>query len=309
MRIGIMAGATSGDESLDAFISSAKDFEARGFDTMWLANIFGLDAITTAALIGRETNRMALGTAVVPTYPRHPVALAQQTLTAQAACGGRFHLGIGLSHKIVIEDLLGLSYARRARHMREYLAVLAPLLRGEPAKFEGEEFRVNVSLTIPRADPVPTLIAALGDHMLRIAGQTADGTILWMTGPETIESHVEPKLRAAARDAGRPAPRIVAGLPIVLTDDVDAARKAIDETLVIYGQLPSYRAMLDKEGAAGPADVSLVGNESELDARIQRLVDIGVTDFCASIVPVGDGVAERTLDYLTSKVASRSGTS
>ena len=302
MRIGIMAGATSGNENLDAFVASARDFEARGFDTMWLANIFGLDAITTAAVIGRETDRIALGTAVVPSYPRHPVALAQQALTTQAACRGRFHLGIGLSHKIVIEDLLGLSYARRARHMREYLSVLAPLLRGEPAKFEGEEFRVDVSLTIPDVEPVPTLIAALGDHMLRIAGQKADGTILWMTGPETIESHVGPRLRAAAAEAGRPAPRIVAGLPIVLTDDVEATREAIDETLVIYGQLPSYRAMLDKEGAAGPADVSLVGNESELDAQIQRLIDVGVTDFCASIVPTADGVAERTLDYLTSKL-------
>ncbi|HEB91606.1 MAG TPA: TIGR03564 family F420-dependent LLM class oxidoreductase [Deltaproteobacteria bacterium] len=302
MRIGIMAGATSGNENLDAFVASARDFEARGFDTMWLANIFGLDAITTAAVIGRETDRIALGTAVVPSYPRHPVALAQQAVTTQAACRGRFHLGIGLSHKIVIEDLLGLSYARRARHMREYLSVLAPLLRGEPAKFEGEEFRVDVSLTIPDVEPVPTLIAALGDHMLRIAGQKADGTILWMTGPETIESHVGPRLRAAAAEAGRPAPRIVAGLPIVLTDDVEATREAIDETLVIYGQLPSYRAMLDKEGAAGPADVSLVGNESELDAQIQRLIDVGVTDFCASIVPTADGVAERTLDYLTSKL-------
>ena len=302
MRIGIIAGATGGDEGLDSLVASAKDFEARGFDTMWMANIFGLDAITAAAVIGRETKTIALGTAVVPTYPRHPTALAQQALTAQAASSGRFHLGIGLSHKVVIEDMLGLSYARRAQHMREYMAVLGPLLRGEPARFEGDEFRVNLSLTIPNAPPVPTLIAALGDHMLRIAGQTAEGTVLWMTGPDTIESHVGPRLRAAASQAERPAPRIVAGLPIVLTDDADAARKAINEILVIYGQLPSYRAMLDKEGAAGPADVALVGNEKELDAQIRRLEDVGVTDFSASIIPTGEGVAARTLDYLTSKL-------
>ncbi len=302
MRIGIMAGATGGDESLDGLVASAKNFEGRGFDTMWMANIFGIDAITAAAVIGRETERIELGTAVVPTYPRHPTALAQQALTAQTACAGRFVLGIGLSHQVVIESMLGLSYTRRARHMREYMAVLGPLLRGEPAKFEGEEYRVNLALTIPNARPVPTLLAALGEHMLRIAGQTADGTILWMTGPDTIESHVRPKLRAAATDAGRPEPRVVAGLPIVLTQNVDAARESIEKTLVIYGQLPSYRAMLDKEGAAGPADVALIGDEKALDKKIQRLRDVGVTDFCASIVPTEDGVVERTLDYLESKL-------
>ena len=302
MRIGIMAGATGGDDGLDALVASAKDFEARGFDTMWMANIFGIDAITAAAIIGRETETIGLGTAVVPTYPRHPTALAQQALTAQAASAGRFALGIGLSHKVVIEDMLGLSYARRAKHMREYMAVLGPLLRGEPAKFEGEEYRVNLALAVPGASPVPTLIAALGDHMLRIAGETAEGTILWMTGPDTIESHVGPKLRSAAADSGRPEPRIVAGLPIVLTENVDAAREAISKILVVYGQLPSYRAMLDKEGAAGPADVALVGNEKELDAQLQRLRDVGVTDFSASIAPTEDGAVERTLDYLASKL-------
>jgi 5,10-methylenetetrahydromethanopterin reductase len=302
MKIGIMAGATGGDDGLDGLVSSAKDFEARGFDTMWMANIFGIDAITAAAVIGRETETIGLGTAVVPTYPRHPTALAQQALTAQAASAGRFALGIGLSHKVVIEDMLGLSYARRAKHMREYMAVLGPLLRGEPAKFEGEEYRVNLALAVPGATPVPTLLAALGDHMLRIAGETTEGTILWMTGPDTIESHVGPKLRSAAADSGRPEPRIVAGLPIVLTENVDAAREAISKILVVYGQLPSYRAMLDKEGAAGPADVALVGNEKALDAQIQRLRDVGVTDFSAAIVPTEDGAVERTLDYLASKL-------
>jgi 5,10-methylenetetrahydromethanopterin reductase len=302
MRIGIMAGATGGDDGLDGLVASAKDFESRGFDTMWMANIFGIDAITAAAIIGRETETIRLGTAVVPTYPRHPTALAQQAVTAQVACAGRFTLGIGLSHQIVIENMLGLSYARRAKHMREYMAVLGPLLRGEPAKFEGEEYRVNLTLAVPGAQPVPVLLAALGDHMLRIAGETADGTILWMTGPDTIENHVGPKLRAAASKAGRSEARIVAGLPIVLTENVDSAREVIAKSLVIYGQLPSYRAMLDKEGAAGPADVALVGDEKELDKQIQRLQDIGVTDFSAAIVPSEAGAVERTLDYLASKL-------
>ncbi len=269
---------------------------------MWMANIFGIDAITAAAIIGRETEKIKIGTAVVPTYPRHPTALAQQVLTTQAACSGRFNLGIGLSHQIVIETMLGLSYERRAKHMREYLAVLGPLLRGEPCKFEGDEYRVNLSLTIPIDEPVQTLVAALGDHMLRISGESTDGTILWMTGPDTIESHVGPKLREAASAAGRAEPRIVCGLPIVLTQNADAARTAIGESLVIYGQLPSYRAMLDKEGAAGPADVAIVGDEKTLDAELKRLADIGVTDFSAAISATEEGATERTLDYLASKL-------
>ena len=267
MRIGTMLGATGADSGLDQLVTKAQDLEARGFDSIWLANIFSFDAITTAAILGRETKRIELGTAVVPTYPRHPSAIAQQTLTTQSACSGRFALGIGLSHQIVIENMLGLSYARRAKHMREYLAVLGPLLRGEAVAFAGEEYRVNLTLNVPGATPVPVLIAALGDQMLKIAGESSAGTILWMTGPETVESHIRPKLAAAARDAGRPEPRIVAGLPIVFTRDADAVRETIGKMLAMYGQLPSYRAMLDKEGAAGPADLALVGDEKTLDAR------------------------------------------
>ena len=177
-----------------------------------------------------------------------------------------------------------------------------PLLRGEPVKFEGEEYRVNLGLDVPNATPVPLLIAALGDQMLRIAGRDADGSILWMTGPETIESHIGPKLRAAASTAGRAAPRIVAGLPIVLTNDADAVRERIGKMLVMYGQLPSYRAMLDKEGVSGPEEVAIVGDESSLDAAMARLRDIGVTDFDASIIPAEDGAVERTLDFLASRL-------
>ncbi len=302
MRIGIMSGATAGPGGLDELVGQAQDLEARGFATLWLANIFGIDAVTAMAVIGRETQRIELGTAVVPSYPRHPSALAQQALTTQAACSGRFALGIGLSHKLVIEDMLGLSYERRAKHMREYLAVLGPLLRGEPVKFQGEEYRVNLGLDVPGATPVPVLIAALGDQMLRIAGRDADGSILWMTGPATIESHIGPKLRTAASEAGRREPRIVAALPIVLTNDADAVRERIGKMLVMYGQLPSYRAMLDKEGAAGPEEVAIVGDESSLDAAMARLRDIGVTDFDAAIIPAEDGAEERTLDFLASRL-------
>jgi F420-dependent oxidoreductase-like protein len=302
MRIGVISGVTAGEDgSLDGVVRQAQAMEQRGFASFWLPNIFGLDAITTLAIAGRETSKIELGTAVVPTYPRHPVAMAQQALTAGAAAQGRFTLGLGLSHKIVIEDLMGMSYAAPVRHMREYLTVLGDLLAGRPAKFEGREYRVNLGLQVPGARPVPVLVAALGEQMLRLCGRLADGTILWMTGPRTIETHVAPTLFRAAQEAGRPQPRIVANLPIALTAKPDAAREWVGRNFAIYGSLPSYRAMLDREGAAGPADVALAGDEKALDAALGRLRDLGVSDFAGAIAAVDAETAERTLAYLASR--------
>ena len=303
MRIGIMSGATGGpDGTVDGLVKRCQELEERGFASIWMANIFGLDAIGALGIVGRETQRVELGTAVVPSYPRHPMAIAQQALTTQAASGGRFALGIGLSHQIVIEGMMGLSYDKPARHMREYLSVLTPLLRKENVSFQGEQYRVNGAIDVGDAAAVPLLVAALGDHMLKLAGSMTDGTILWMTGPETIETHIGPKLREAAQTAGRGEPRIVAGLPILLTDSPDVARERIGKALAMYGTLPSYRAMLDKEGAAGPADISLVGDEKVLDAALDRLRDIGVTDFNAAVLPLEEGADKRTLDYLQSRL-------
>jgi 5,10-methylenetetrahydromethanopterin reductase len=292
MRIGVIHGVTAGEDG---------SLDAEGFATFWLPNIFGLDAITTLALVGRETKRIELGTAVVPTYPRHPIAMAQQALTAGAAANGRFTLGLGLSHKLVIEDLMGLSYAAPVRHMREYLSVLQDLLAGRPSKFAGQEYRVNLGLQVPGVKPVPVLVAALGEQMLRVCGRLADGTILWMTGPKTIAQHVAPTLFAAAKEAGRPQPRIVANLPIALTNAPDAAREWVGKNFAIYGSLPSYRAMLDREGAAGPADVTLAGDEQALDAALGRLRELGVSDFAGAIAAVDAETAKRTLAYLASR--------
>lgn len=298
MRIGLMFGGS--EASLENATEQARSAQRHGFASFWLPNIFGLDAIMAAALVGREVDGIEVGTAVVPTYPRHPAALAQQALTAAAATGGRFTLGIGLSHRIVIEDMYGLDYSKPARHMREYLAVLAPLLRGESVKHAGEEYRVNLGLGVPGAGTVPLLVAALGPVMLGIAGRLADGTITWMTGPATIADHIVPKLAAAAQQAGRPAPRVVCGLPIALTADADAAREKVAKAFAVYSTLPSYRAMLDREGAAGPVDVALLGDERALRAQIDRLRDAGVTDFDAAVTSVEPGSVERTIAFLQS---------
>lgn len=303
MRIGINFGAdpTAAGATLDDIVAIARRAEAGGFDTFWLPNIFSFDAITALTVIGRETERIGLGTAVTPTYPRHPTAIAQQAMTAAAATDNRLTLGIGLSHKIVIEDMLGLSYDRPARHMREYLSVLMPALRGEALHFDGEHYRVHgLQLTIPGADPVPTVVAALGPVMLKVAGELADGTNTWMVGPKTMEDHIVRRLAAAADEAGRPAPRVVAGIPVALTHDADAAREKINAELAIYGQLPSYRGMLDREGAAGPADVAILGDENAFRTQLERFRNAGVTDLNAVVMHVDDGAYERTVDFLAS---------
>jgi 5,10-methylenetetrahydromethanopterin reductase len=303
MRIGIMIGATPGPgRTLDGLIAFARELEERGFSSVWLAHVFGLDALTSAALVGRETSRIELGTAVVPTYPRHPTAMAQQALTAGVASGGRFTLGVGLSHQVVIEGMWGLSFEKPAVHMREYLEVLAPLLRGEQVRHEGERYRVNAGLQVEGAPAVPILVAALGPVMLRVTARLAQGTITWMTGPKTLASYVVPTLREAAGRAERPEPRVVAGFPVAITDDVEKARERVGAVLQMYGTLPSYRAMLDREGVQGPADVALLGNEEQVGAAVDDLSETGATDLLAAIVPVEDDTAERTLAFLTGRL-------
>jgi F420-dependent oxidoreductase-like protein len=303
MRIGLFAGTAGAAASdLQSLAALARDAEQRGFHSLWLPNIFGMDGVGACAIAGWETERIELGTAVTPTYPRHPAALAQQALTTQLACGGRFTLGIGLSHQLVIEGMFGLSYEKPARHMAEYLEIIGPLLRGEPADFAGEQLTGKLSLEVPGAAPVPLLVAALGPVMLELAGAHSSGTTTWMTGPRTIEEHIAPAISAAASAAGRPAPRIVCGLPICLTNDADAARKEIGKALEVYGMLPSYRAMLDREGVSGPAELSIVGDEATLRAAIARLRDAGVTDFNAAIMAAGGASVEAMLDLLQSEL-------
>ena len=301
MRIGTMIGADGTQATLDDVIGVAKRAEAAGLDNVWLANIFSFDAISMLALMGRETQRIGLGTAVTPTYPRHPTAIAQQAMTTQAACGGRFTLGVGLSHKIVIEDMLGFSYDKPARHMREYLSVLMPLVRGEAVNFDGDEYRVRgVTMDVPGSENLDVVVAALGPVMLKIAGELADGTNTWMVGPKTMETHIIKRLSDAADAAGKPQPKVVGGYPVILTNKPDEARAKIAEGLTIYGQLPSYRAMLDREGVDGPADIAIAGDENLLRGEIKRLEDIGVTDFNAAIMDVEEGAYDRTLEFLAS---------
>lgn len=273
-----------GGSTIDDIVRNAESAAEQGFRSAWIANIFGIDAITACAIAGRAVPGLTVGTAVVPTFPRHPHAMAQQAMTAWDATNGHFRLGIGLSHQIVIESMFGLSFDKPAVHMRDYLAVLLPLLREGNVSFDGERYSVHAPLE-RAGDPAgpPVLLAAMAPVMLRICGEQTDGTILWMTGPRTVGDHVVPRLSKAAADAQRPAPRVVATLPVAVTNDPDGARELANTVFQVYGTLPSYRAMLDKEGAEGPGDVAIVGDEATVAAGIQAMADAGTTEFVGAI--------------------------
>jgi 5,10-methylenetetrahydromethanopterin reductase len=266
----IAIGLTA-DGSLDQTIELATQLRARGFTRMWSSQILGPDTLTVLAIVGRELRDLDLGTAVVPIQPRHPAMLAAQARTVQEAIGGRLSLGIGLSHQRIVEGMWGISFDRPALYMEEYLAALAPMLRGEPVAAKGERVSAFAS-------------GSVGPQEVReMAGSVTDGTLLWMTGVKTIASHVTPTINAAAAAAGRPAPRIVCSLPIAVTNDVRATRERVNETLAIYGKLPSYRAMLDREGAEGPADVGLFGSREQVLEQLSDLAQAGVSEFSASM--------------------------
>jgi F420-dependent oxidoreductase-like protein len=279
------------DPTVDALENSLREAAEQGFPSYWMPQIFGMDALTAIAVAAKNVPNIRVGTSVIPTYPRHPMVLAQQALTTQSVIGGRLELGIGLSHQPVVEGMWGISFDKPVRHMSDYLSILTPLLNDRRVSYKGESITGRGEITPPPADAPPVLVAALGPQMLRLAGRLADGTITWMTGPETIRTLTAPTISEAAEEAGRSAPQVAMGLPVCVTNDVDAARERADRDYAIYGQLPSYRAMLDREGAATPADVAIIGDAGEVADRIRALADCGVTTFAASAFGSSDELA------------------
>ncbi len=301
MRISYF-GAKINDGTVDDVVEEARQAEADGFATYWAPQIFGHDALTALAIVGREVPRIELGTSVVPTYPRHPMALAQQCLTVNAVSGGRLTLGIGLSHKVVIENMMGMSYDKPIRHIRDYLSILGPLSQQKPVGYRGEAYSTQGAINAPGSLPFSTVVAALGPQMLKAAAELADGTLTWCTGPKTLAEHIVPTIVAAASDADRPAPKVIAALPVCVTDDFEGAKSRAAAVFEIYGSLPSYRAMLDREGAAGPEDIAITGTAAEVVDRIAALADIGVTEFAAVEFPGNPDEAAATRAAVTSLI-------
>ncbi len=297
MRIGINGSALiSLGRPVSELVEHAVAAENDGFPSYWMAQIGVPDALTALAVVGQATSSIELGTAVISTWPRHPLMLAAQALTTSELCGGRLVLGIGLAHKPSVESTLKVPFARPARHMAEYLDVLLPALSERSVSAEGEIWSGETeSIGGPAETPTPSvMLAAMGPRMLAMAGGRTDGTILWLSGPRVIESTIGPAVRAAAVDAGRPDPRIVASVPVCVTDQPDEVRGLLAAVLGGYNDLPSYRGVMDAEGAGGPEDVSLVGDEDHVRAGLQAFADSGATDFAAVEIATDDATASRT---------------
>lgn len=288
MRIRINGSGLLPRPDLGAIAADIEAAERDGFTSYWLAQTGLLDATSALALGGRDTSSITLGTAVVPTWNQHPVNLAGAALTAQAALGGRFVLGIGLSHQPAVEFMLHQKWERPIRHVLDYLDVLQPLLETGGVDHTGEVWSYSGTSARPTDQAPQVMLAALGEQMLKIAGRRCDGTILWCVGPRTIEQQIAPVINAAASDAGRPQPGIVCSLPVWVTDDPAPAREFIAKALAIYAQLPSYRAMLDIEGVRGIGELSLVGSEQEVADGIARIAASGATDFTAVLMGTPD---------------------
>jgi F420-dependent oxidoreductase-like protein len=289
-----MIGAERGDSArkVSRMLADIELAEAAGMDTAWIPQVPNdFDALLAVALMGTRTTRIELGTAVVPLQAQHPIALARQALSTQAATGGRLALGVGPSHHWIISDMLGLPYERPAAYTRDYLEVLTAAFSGPgPVDVVNETFTVHNPLDLAPVAPLPVLVAALGPVMLSLAGERADGTVLWMADERAVAEHVVPRITKAADNAGRAAPRIVAGIPVCLCapSEVDAARERANRILGEAEVSPNYQRLLDYGDARDVGDLCAAGDETAILARMRRFADAGVTDLSVRLLPIGD---------------------
>jgi F420-dependent oxidoreductase-like protein len=284
MRIGISGSGTT----VARMIEQAQQAEADGFTTLWYPGATAGDPLIPVSQVGAAT-RIEVGTAVLPTYPCHPVLMAGRATTAAHTMGrAGLTLGVGPSHQPVIEGMFGLSYDHPGRHTEEYVTILTQLLRGEAVAFDGDDFRVHAQGRAPEHGPVPVVVAALAPRLLRVAGAIADGTITWMANARAVEALIAPTITRAARTSGRDAPRVVVGLPVCVHDDVAEAREAAATQFALYGTLPNYQRVLAVGEADSPADAAIVGNEAAVRAEIEALFAAGATDVWAYSFVVGD---------------------
>lgn len=305
MRIGLTGGASTPDKIVDQAVRA----EADGFGALWYASAVQGDPLVSMALAGRATQRIELGTAVLQTYPCHPLLQAQRAAAVAAAMGRRgFTLGLGPSHRSNIADLYGLSYDHPGRNTEEYIAIVSRLLAGDAVDIDGEDWSTHVpENTVATTHPIPVLLAALSPRLLRVAGEHTDGVVLWIVPPAVIERDIRPQLDAAAAGAGRSSPRVVAGLPVAVHDDLDEALAAVAFTASFYEHEPNYKRALERGGLASAAEAAIIGSEQQVRRQLAAVLDAGATDLWLNIVSVGDNPrdsARRTRDLLRELVDS-----
>jgi F420-dependent oxidoreductase-like protein len=301
MKIGINGTGLVQRASVTAIQEDASKALDDGFSSYWLAEhpTGGFDALTVLGMVGDRVPSIELGTAIIPTFPRHPLALAGQVLTIRSVIGDRLTLGIGLSHESMMAQL-GIEFTKPIRHLREYLSILMPLLEEGKVSFKGELMACEAELFSNPVSDSKVVVAALGEQALRVAGHRTSGTTLAWVGPRTVKEHIVPNISRAAAKANRPAPRIIATLPICVTDNPESIAELINKRLGNYGQLPSYRAMFEREGIEKPAELALLGDEAGVNAQLLELSDAGVTDFAASEFVTCAEEAQRTRHILKS---------
>jgi len=303
MQIGLMTGPERGDTArkVSRMLEDIAWAEGAGLPTAWIPQIPNdMDALQCVTLLGTHSSRIELGTAVVPLHAQHPVALARQALSAHAITGGRLTLGIGPSHHWIVTDMLGLPYDKPAAYTRDYLEVLSAAWRATAEApgpglgqidVQNETFTVHNPFDVGPVAPMRVLIAALGPVMLRIAGERADGTVLWMADERAIGEHIVPRITKAAENAGRPAPRVVAGIPVTLCSpsQVDEARARANRILAEAEFSPNYQRLLEHGDVRDVGDLLAAGDEAAIAARFRRFADAGVTDLSIRLLPIGSG--------------------
>ena len=292
MELGIFGSS----RNIDDLKKQVQEANNLGYSTFWTPQIFNLDALTALAVIAESVEDIRLGTSVIPTYPRHPMMLAQQALTVNQVSNGRLDLGIGLSHKPVVEGMWGISFDAPVGHMSDYLQILMALLHDGTISYGGKHLTSRGGIDVP-ADAPPVLVAALGPQMLKLVGRVADGTVTWMTGPETIRNHISPVINAAAEEAGRPVPQVIAAVPVCITSDLDMAEEYAKRDFGFYGDLPSYRAMLEREGLANSWDIALSGSFEQVADGLQKYADSGGTQVVAAVYGPDEAI-EQTVSEL-----------
>jgi F420-dependent oxidoreductase-like protein len=295
-------GLTARGQSVDDFVEHAQWAEKQGFQSVWYASVMGGDPLVAIAIAGRATTSIELGTAVLQTYPCHPVLQAHRAASVAAAMGRPgFTLGVGPSHESWIRGIYGLSFDTPGRNTEEYVTILTTMLRGEPVDLAGAEWTAHSPAGVAVTNPVPVLVSAMAPRLLRVAGTMAAGTVLYLASARLIETRIVPQISAAAAEAGRPAPRIVSGMPVAVHDDVDEARATATSYSAMFGTLPIYLRVLNEGGYGSFAEAAIVGDESAVTRQLQHLVDAGATDIWAGVFPVGPdptGSLRRTTDLL-----------
>ena len=300
MKIGINGTGLVQKASIEAITNDARSAKLAGFSSYWIAEhpTGGFDALTVLAVVAQQVADIELGTAIVPTFPRHPMVLAGQALTTQTATGDRLTLGIGLSHEVMLAQL-GIGFEKPIRHLKEYLSILMPLLETGKVSYRGETLSCEAAIFQPVQRRPCVVVAALGPQTLRLAGARTDGTTLAWVGPKTIKEHIVPRISEAAAKAGRSTPRIIATLPVCVTDDPQKIRDLISKNLGMYGQLPSYKAMFEREGISEPGELAIVGSRARVEDSLAGLEQAGVTDFAASVFATSADEKVNTMELLS----------